>query len=254
MPTTPASHDATADSSGSSGSNATLLPIVAISAITAAGASILTTLAARRVGRRLRLRAKLRAFRHAVSAARAGSTQLRRMVDGRSYDCDEALLLHCRNAAHALVGEHNRPDATAAERGAVLEALLGSGKLDGCVEPPFHVDYGINLHVGKNFYVNFGCTILDCARVTIGDNVFLGPGVQIYAATHPLDAVERRSTEFAKPVSIGDDVWIGGGAIVLPGVSVGSRVVIAAGAVVTKDVDDDVMVAGVPARVVKKLR
>ena len=84
--------------------------------------------------------------------------------------------------------------------------------------------------------------------------MFLAPGVQIYTATHPLDATERRSVEFAKPVTIGDDVWIGGGAIILPGVRIGSRVVIAAGAVVAKDVDDDVMVGGVPARVIKKLR
>ncbi|KAL7541395.1 hypothetical protein ACHAXR_010887 [Thalassiosira sp. AJA248-18] len=178
------------------------------------------------------------------------------MLDGKSYDCMEGPLQNCRNAAHELNNEYNRPERTAKEREVILQTLLGScSSNEECIiEPPFTIDYGINLHVGKNFFANFNCTILDCASVTIGDNVFLAPNVQIYTATHPLDAIERRSTEFAQPISIGNDVWIGGGAIILSGVSIGNRVVVAAGAVVTKDVEDDVVVAGVPAKVVKKLK
>ena len=97
-------------------------------------------------------------------------------------------------------------------------------------------------------------SITDCAKVTIGDNCKLGPNVQILAATHPIDAIERRKTECVQPsITIGDDVWIGGGAIILPGVTIGNRVVVGAGAVVTKNVGDDVVVAGVPAKVVKRL-
>ena len=166
----------------------------------------------------------------------------------------EGPLHACREAAHELVDEYNQPGRSTNEKEAILETLLGSCSTNEiCIEPPFHVDYGMNLHVGRNFFANFNCTILDCAKVTIGDNVFLAPGVQIYTATHPLDAIERRSTEFAMPISIGDDVWIGGGAIILPGVNIGNRVVVAAGAVVSKDVEDDVLVAGVPAIILKKL-
>jgi len=176
------------------------------------------------------------------------------MMEGKPYDCDEIHLSNFRDAAHELVAEYNVPGRIREERTSILQSLLGSCGSEICIEPPCYIDYGRNLHVGNNFYANFNVTILDCAPVTIGDNVFLAPGVHIYTATHPLDAVERRSVEFAKPVTIGDDVWIGGAAIILPGVRIGNRVVIAAGAVVTADIDDDVMVGGVPARVIKKLR
>lgn len=195
------------------------------------------------------------------------------MLDGKPYDCNESALAGLREAAHALAEEYNRPARTPREREIILRTLLGScGPEDAegtssahaaqegatcpdmCVEPPFRIDYGVNFRVGRNFFANFNCTVLDCAPITVGDNVFLGPGVQLYTAAHPLDAAERRRTEFARPISIGDDVWIGGAAIVLPGVRIGSRVVVAAGSVVSKDVEDDVVVAGVPAKVTKKLR
>jgi maltose O-acetyltransferase len=107
--------------------------------------------------------------------------------------------------------------------------------------------------VGTNFYANFGCVLLDCAEIRIGNNCFLAPGVKIYTAAHPLDAVKRRSVEFALPIEIGDDVWIGGDAVICPGVKIGSRVVVAAGAVVTRDVPNDVLVAGVPAAIKRNL-
>ena len=186
------------------------------------------------------------------------------MLEGQPYNCNERLLGTMRQAAHELVEEFNRPERTKEEREKILRTLLGSCQSAAeakeesyagiTIEPPFHVDYGVNIHVGRNFYANFDCTMLDCTSITIGDNVFLAPGVQLYTATHPLDAIERRSKEFAEPISIGNDVWIGGCAIILPGVSIGNRVVVAAGAVVTKNVEDDVVVAGVPALVVKKLK
>lgn len=129
--------------------------------------------------------------------------QLRRMIDKRPYGRDEFPLLACQKAAHALEDEHNRPDTTAVEWEAVVTMLPGSVRSDACF--PFRVDYGVNLHVRRNFVTNLNCMILDCAKVTISDNVFLGLGVQIYAATHPLDAFEKRSTEFAEPVSIGGE-------------------------------------------------
>uniref|UniRef100_A0A7S2HUQ1 Maltose/galactoside acetyltransferase domain-containing protein n=1 Tax=Helicotheca tamesis TaxID=374047 RepID=A0A7S2HUQ1_9STRA len=189
------------------------------------------------------------------------------MLDGKPYNCNEVFLATMRNAAHVLVDEYNRVEDGNTRR-MILRTLLGSccrvdtspnsnkqseAYADMTIEPPFYVDYGVNIHIGRNFYANFNCTMLDCATITIGDNVFLGPGVQLYTATHPLDAMERRTTEFAKPIEIGNDVWIGGCAVVLPGVRIGNGVVVGAGAVVTKDVEDDVVVAGVPARVVKRL-
>ena len=243
-----------------------ILPIIA----SAAGASVITAIALK-YNNRLTWRRKCRQFRRAVASAHASSTQLHLMIDGKPYNCSEPLLLNMREAAHELVREHNRPERTAEERKFILETLLGPfnknddpnhasnnsptpSYSDITIEPPFYVDYGSNVSVGRNFCANFNCTMLDCAKIVIGDNVFLAPGVQLYTATHPLDAIERRSTEYAQPISIGDDVWIGGCAIVLPGVSIGSRVVVAAGAVVTKDVEDGVVVAGVPARVIKRFK
>mmetsp|Transcript_5224 Transcript_5224/g.11342 ORF Transcript_5224/g.11342 Transcript_5224/m.11342 type:complete len:259 (+) Transcript_5224:235-1011(+) len=238
----------------------------------AAGASILTNIALRYIDQRLRWRLKRNRFCRAVTAGQRKSSQLRQMLNGESYNCNERLLAAMRSAAHELAEEYNRPERTAEERDEILRSLLGScprsshkcptGTAEGSeesyaditIEPPFRVDYGVNIHVGRNFYANFDCTMLDCATITIGDNVFLAPGVQLYTASHPLDAIERRCTEFAKPISIGNDVWVGGCAVILPGVSIGNRVVVAAGAVVTKNVEDDVVVAGVPARVVKNLK
>ena len=129
------------------------------------------------------------------------------------------------------------------------------GKLGSCyIEPNFFCDYGYNIELGKNFYANHHCIILDSAKVRIGDDVLLGPGVQIYTVTHPLDAAQRKTgLEKGLAVTIGNSVWIGGGAIILPGVSIGDGAVVAAGAVVTKDVPASVVVAGNPAKVIKTL-
>ena len=185
-------------------------------------------------------------------AIERSSPELRKMTGGQRYHVDEGLmdmLVH----AHRLCDQYNQAEVSSSERSLILSHLLGAQGKGAYVEAPVHVDYGFNITVGDNFYCNFNCILLDCAKITVGNNVFLAPGVQLLTATHPVNAVERRSVEFALPVTIGDDVWIGANALVLPGVTVGSRVVIAAGAVVNKNVPSDVVVAGVPAKVVKRL-
>ena len=136
----------------------------------------------------------------------------------------------------------------AAERLAVLRERIIAG--DGCdLRPPFHCDYGFNIRLGTGVFMNFNCVILDVTHVTIGDRTQIGPAVQIYAADHPRDPVQRRDGfEFARPVTIGSDVWIGGGAIILPGVSIGDNAIIGAGSVVTRDVAPGATVVGNPAR------
>lgn len=137
----------------------------------------------------------------------------------------------------------------------ILRSLLGSVGKQFHFNQPFHCDYGRNIHIGENFFANFNLTILDEAEVRMGDNVFIGPNVSIYTACHPLDAERRdKGVEWAEPVTIGNSVWIGGGVTIVPGVTIGNRVVIGAGSVVTRDVPDDCVVAGNPARVIKKIQ
>jgi maltose O-acetyltransferase len=122
------------------------------------------------------------------------------------------------------------------------------------IEPPFYCDYGKNIYAGNRFYANYGCVILDCNRVTIGDDVLFGPYVQVYAASHPVDPVARRTRrELSAPVTIGHNVWIGGGVIILPGVTIGSGTTIGAGSVVTGDIPGNVVAAGNPCTVKKEL-
>lgn len=134
----------------------------------------------------------------------------------------------------------------------ILGRLLGTCGERIVVNQPFRCDYGCNIHVGENFMANFNLTILDEARVTIGDNAFIGPNVSIFTACHPLDPGRRsRNIQWARPVTIGHDVWIGGGTVILPGVTVGDCSVIGAGSVVTRDVAPFTVVAGNPARVIR---
>ena len=136
----------------------------------------------------------------------------------------------------------------------ILQELLGTYHPLAFIEQTFRCDYGYNIHVGENFFANYDCVILDVCKVTIGDNCMLAPRVCIYTATHPLDATTRISgLEYGKEVKIGDNVWIGGSAVIVPGVTIGNNVVVAAGAVVTKDVPDNVVVGGNPAKIIKEL-
>ena len=121
------------------------------------------------------------------------------------------------------------------------------------MQPPFFCDYGTNIECGERVFFNFNCVVLDVCRVTIGDYTMFGPGAQVLTPMHPMDAAERRKKEYGKPVEIGSDVWVGAGALILPGVRIGSRAVIGAGSVVTRDVPGDVFAAGNPCRVIRPI-
>ena len=176
------------------------------------------------------------------------------MLAGRLYDPSDPDLVrerqHCRKLCRLLNG--SREDEVD-ERRRILSDLVGQ-RCDATIHPPFHCDYGYNIALGDNVYFNFNCVVLDVVRVEIGSNVLIGPSVQIYTATHPIKAEERRTgLEYGRPVSIGDDVWIGGGSIICPGVKIGARSTIGAGSVVTRDVPSDVVAAGNPCRTIRHL-
>jgi maltose O-acetyltransferase len=166
------------------------------------------------------------------------------------YDPFEPERSRARARARALLARYNRSaDDERNYRASILRELLGRIAPGASIEPPFHCDYGSNIVLGERFYANTGCVVLDCDAVEIGSRVKLGPGVQLLAVSHPLDATQRAlGLEFGEPITIGDDVWIGGGAIVLGGVTIGDRAVVGAGSVVTRDVPADAVVAGNPAR------
>lgn len=140
------------------------------------------------------------------------------------------------------------------ERKKVLKEILGKTKESYYIEQPFYCDFGYNIEIGENFFANYNLTILDCNKVIFGDNVFIGPNCGFYAAAHPLDFESRnKGLEYAKPIVIGDNVWIGGSVVVLPGVKIGNGSVIGAGSVVTKDIPDNVVAAGNPCKVIKRI-
>lgn len=179
-------------------------------------------------------------------------TEKEKMLQGELYNASDKELVEERIHARKLTGLYNQMDREA--RYTLLKQLFGSLGAATYVEPPFRCDYGYNIHVGENFYANFDCVILDECCVIIGKNCSLGPGVHIYTATHPLDAQERiQGLEYGKPVTIGDNVWIGGKAVINPGRTIGKNVVIASGSIVTKDIPDNVVVGGNPAKILKYL-
>jgi maltose O-acetyltransferase len=177
-----------------------------------------------------------------------------KMLAGELYDPLDAGLARNRQRARELCRELNAssPDAVE-ERHRILAALFGT-MTDVWLEPPFYCDYGNNITLGRKVYFNFNCVVLDVMPVTIGNHTLFGPAVQIYTAMHPTDPDERRrGLEFAKPVAIGHDVWIGGAAVICPGVAIGDRAVIGAGSVVTRDVPADSFAAGNPCRVIRRI-
>ena len=182
-------------------------------------------------------------------------TELEKLDAGLEYDFWDAEVnarkLHAIEGCAKLNAISPTDEAARAE---VIGELFGSAGETPTVLPVFNCDYGKNIHVGRNFLANYNVTILDIAPVTIGDYVMIGPNTLIITVNHPLSAAGRRKhLGIAKPVTIGNDVWIGGNVTILPGVTIGSNVVVAAGAVVTKDVPDNCVVGGVPARVIRKL-
>lgn len=178
-----------------------------------------------------------------------------KMLQGELYDATDPELLAERLHARRLTRLFNQSlEADTGRRTALLKELFGATGNLLAVEPVFHCDYGYNIHVGENFYANFDCVFLDVCEIRIGANCMIGPGVHIYTATHPLNAKERiKGLEAGKPVTIGENVWIGGRAVINPGIKIGDNAVIASGAVVTKDVPANVFVGGNPVRILKEL-
>jgi maltose O-acetyltransferase len=177
------------------------------------------------------------------------------MLAGQLYDASDADLVRRRARARALTARYaaTRPDE-ADERRRVLGELLGTCGKRVWIEPPFHCDYGENIALGDGVYMNLGCVLLDCANIRLGRGVLVGPCVQFYAAHHPISAAERiKGLELASPIAVGDNVWLGGGSILCPGVTIGAHSTIGAGSVVTGDIPPDVLAVGNPCRVIRKL-
>lgn len=176
------------------------------------------------------------------------------MLAGELYDPLDPELVRARNRARDLCQDLNSTrEGDQETRRRILSELFASGGDSVWMQPPFFCDYGFNILLGERVFFNFNCVILDVCRVTIGDCTLFGPAVQIYTATHPMNAVMRRQQEFAKPIEIGSDVWVGGGAILCPGVKIGSQAVIGAGSVVTRDIPDGVFAAGNPCRAIREI-
>lgn len=181
-------------------------------------------------------------------------TEREKMLAGELYDALDPELSAARVKARDLCWDLNATRAHQADqRRTILKQLFGAGGDTVWMQPPFYCDYGSNILLGERCFFNFNCVVLDVCLVTIGDRALFGPAVQIYTAVHPLNAELRRTSEYGRPIEIGSDVWVGGGAIICPGVKIGSRTVIGAGSVVTRDIPDDVFAAGNPCRVIRSL-
>ncbi len=182
------------------------------------------------------------------------TTEQAKMLAGELYDPHDPELVAARVRARDLCQDLNATRETDVEaRRAILQQLFGRGGDSVWMQPPFFCDYGSNIHLGERVFFNFNCVVLDVCPVRIGDCTLFGPAVQIYTATHPLDAALRRRQEFGKPVTIGSDVWVGGGAVICPGVTIGSKSVIGAGSVVTRDIPAGVFAAGNPCRAIREI-
>lgn len=182
-------------------------------------------------------------------------TEKQKMIDGELYNAIDPELSQDRLNARRLTRLFNQAlESDFDVRIQLIKELFGSTGQNVYLEPTFRCDYGYNIHVGENFYANFDCVFLDVCEIRIGNNCLMGPGVHIYTATHPLNALERISgAEYGSPISIGNNVWIGGRAVINPGVKIGNNVVIASGAVVTKDVPDNMIVGGNPAKIIREV-
>jgi maltose O-acetyltransferase len=181
-------------------------------------------------------------------------SERQKMLAGQLYNPMDPELVTARGHARDLCQDLNATrEADQVERRRILSDLFSTGGDTVWMQPPFFCDYGTHIELGERVFFNFNCVVLDVCPVRIGSFTLFGPAVQIYTPMHPFNAELRRREEFGKPVEIGSDVWVGGGAIILPGVRIGSRAVIGAGSVVTRDVPDGVFAAGNPCRVIREI-
>lgn len=181
-------------------------------------------------------------------------SEYEKMMSGELYDAADHALTNMRIKARDLLHQYNYTVYDREKRIVLLKQLLGRIGNNIDIQSPFFCDYGCHIETGNNFFANFNCVFLDCNTIKIGNTVFLGPGVHIYTAYHPVIAAERiKGPELASPVVIGNHVWIGGGSIICAGVTIGDNTTIGAGSVVVKDIPANVVAAGNPCRVIKKL-
>lgn len=181
-------------------------------------------------------------------------TERQKMLAGELYDPLDPDLVAGRDRARDLCQALNvTREGDREERRRIVSDLFGAGGGSVWMQPPFFCDYGSNIELGERVFFNFNCVVLDVCSVKIGSFTLFGPAVQIYTPVHPMNAALRRTQEYGKPVEIGSDVWVGGGAIILPGVTIGDRAVIGAGSVVTRDVPEGVFAAGNPCRVIREI-
>lgn len=182
-------------------------------------------------------------------------TEKQKMLAGELYNALDQEISNERTATRLLLKRLNETAENEPElRAEILKQLLPNALEGLWIQPPFYCDYGYNMKIGEKVFFNFNCVVLDVTYVTIGSRTLFGPNVQIYTATHPIDFRERAAgLEYAKPITIGEDVWIGGSAVICPGVNIGDRTVIGAGSVVTKDIPSGVFAAGNPCKVIRQL-
>lgn len=185
----------------------------------------------------------------------SNKTEKEKMISGELYKAWDPELMRDRDNARRIARLYNQTTEMESEyRTQLLKELFGSTGKTLSMEPNIRCDYGYNIHVGENFYANFDCTILDVCEVRIGDNCFIAPGVHIYTATHPIHPLERiAGPEYGKPVTIGNNVWIGGRSVINPGITIGDNVVIASGSVITKNVPANTIVGGNPAKIIRQI-
>lgn len=178
-----------------------------------------------------------------------------KMLNGKLYNSNiEELAKDRLYAKDTLFRFNNLLPSKIIERNQIINNLFKKIESNYYIEPPFYCDYGYNITVGKNFYANHNCVILDCAKVTIGDNVMLGPNVQVYTAGHPVHfEIRNKGLEYAFPITIGNNVWIGGGTVINPGVTIGDNVVIGSGSIVTKDIPSSTIAVGNPCKVIREI-
>jgi maltose O-acetyltransferase len=181
-------------------------------------------------------------------------TEKEKMIAGEYYLAGDGVLVKDRRKAKNLLHRLNVIEYRITKQAReIIQELIPNVGTNLYIEPPFFCDYGYNIFCGDNVYFNVNCVVLDSAKITIGNTVFFGPGVQLYTSNHPLEAETRKTLENALPITIGDDCWIGGNTIICPGITIGNRCVIGAGSVVTKNIPDNSLAVGNPAKVIRIL-